>query len=152
MQSLAAVVEARPADDGADQEEGRDEMKCPHCAIHFHEDWQDGQFLNIDRKKPLFTRFKGNLRFWHYRFALCPACDDVTIQVAMRDGNDRPLEDWRQVYPIGANRGPSVVLANETFMLGDCCDSGNKSALLSATNLTWTATGTGKFAGRIRRW
>jgi hypothetical protein len=39
----------------------------------------------------------------------------------------------------------SVVLANGTFMLADCCDSGNKSALLNATTLTWTATGTGKF-------
>jgi hypothetical protein len=29
-------------------------------------------------------------------------------------------------------------------MLADCCDAGFKSALLDATHLTWTATGTGK--------
>ncbi|MFY9844637.1 MAG: hypothetical protein WA718_16800 [Terriglobales bacterium] len=36
----------------------------------------------------------------------------------------------------------SVVLANGTFMVADCCTT--QEALLDATNLTWTTTGTGK--------
>ena len=29
-----------------------------------------------------------------------------TIEVARQDGNGHPGEDWRQIYPIGASRGP----------------------------------------------
>ncbi len=36
----------------------------------------------------------------------------------------------------------SVVLANGTYMLGNCCSS--EAALLDATTLTWTVTGAGK--------
>jgi hypothetical protein len=40
----------------------------------------------------------------------------------------------------------STVLANGTFFLADCCDTGPfRSALLNPAALTWTATGTGKF-------
>ncbi|HSZ01279.1 MAG TPA: kelch repeat-containing protein [Terriglobales bacterium] len=39
----------------------------------------------------------------------------------------------------------SVVLANGTFMLGNCCSS--QQALLNASNLTWTITGSGKADG-----
>src|SRR5579862_3099357 len=38
---------------------------------------------------------------------------------------------------------PSVVLANGTYMQGDCCTA--QAALLDPKTLTWTATGTGKF-------
>jgi len=51
-----------------------------------------------------------------------------------------PPSGWAQI-----GDAQSVILANGIFMLADCCDSGNKSALLNATNMTWTATGTGKF-------
>jgi len=37
----------------------------------------------------------------------------------------------------------SVVLANGTYMQADCCST--QGALLNATNLTWTPTGSGKF-------
>ncbi len=37
----------------------------------------------------------------------------------------------------------SVVLANGTFMLANCCSS--QQALLNASTLTWTSTGSGKF-------
>ena len=36
----------------------------------------------------------------------------------------------------------SVILPNGTYMLGNCC--GSNQALLDATTLTWTTTGTGK--------
>lgn len=39
----------------------------------------------------------------------------------------------------------SVVLANGTYMLASCCDSPPKAALLNASNLAWTPTGSGKF-------
>lgn len=39
----------------------------------------------------------------------------------------------------------SVVLANGTFMLANCCSDGKESALLDARTLTWTRTGAGKF-------
>ncbi|HEX3760158.1 MAG TPA: kelch repeat-containing protein [Kofleriaceae bacterium] len=39
----------------------------------------------------------------------------------------------------------SVVLANGTFMLANCCSDGKESALLDPRTLTWTRTGTGKF-------
>jgi hypothetical protein len=56
---------------------------------------------------------------------------------------------WTSVSPPAGwtyiGDAQSLVLANGTFMLGDCCDSGKMSALLNATNLTWTPTGTGKF-------
>lgn len=43
--------------------------------------------------------------YWYYQSALCPECDDVTIQVARSDTNQN-FTAWRQIYPIGANRGP----------------------------------------------
>jgi hypothetical protein len=48
---------------------------------------------------------------WRYRCAVCPNCQDVTIEIARFHfggaiGNPTQSEDWRQVYPIGANRGP----------------------------------------------
>ena len=45
--------------------------------------------------------------------------------------------DWPQ---IGDAQG--IVLADNTFMLGNCCNS--QQALLDATNLTWTLVGSGK--------
>jgi hypothetical protein len=62
---------------------------------------------------------------------------------------DPVANTWASVTPpsgwalIGDSQ--ATVLANGTFFLADCCDSGTKSALLNASNLTWTATGTGKF-------
>jgi hypothetical protein len=41
-----------------------------------------------------------------YRSALCPECKKITLEVVRLDrAGDQP-EDWRQIYPIGANRGP----------------------------------------------
>jgi hypothetical protein len=59
-----------------------------------------------------------------------------------------PLADaWSPVAaPAGwtsTGDAQSVVLADGTFMLADCCSL--KQALLDANTLTWTPTGTGKF-------
>src|ERR1700693_2074768 len=55
-------------------------------------------------------------------------------------------DTWQAVAaPVGWNTigdAPTVVLANGTFMMGDCCTT--KQALLNPTTLTWTSTGAGK--------
>jgi hypothetical protein len=43
---------------------------------------------------------------WSYRTAHCPSCKDIIIEVAVTDGNQHPFQDWRMIYPAGANRGP----------------------------------------------
>jgi hypothetical protein len=62
---------------------------------------------------------------------------------------DPVANTWTSVTPpSGWSRigdAASVVLANGTFMLGSCCDTPPKTALLNPSNLTWTTTGTGKF-------
>jgi hypothetical protein len=48
----------------------------------------------------------GTGSYWYYRSAYCPNCKDVTIEVARHYDADTPGENWRQIYPIGAIRGP----------------------------------------------
>lgn len=59
---------------------------------------------------------------------------------------DPTTNGWTMVNPPigwpGIGDGPSVVLANGTFMLGTCCNS--QQSLFNASSLTWTATGSGK--------
>jgi hypothetical protein len=45
--------------------------------------------------------------YWIYRSAICPGpgCREVTIEVAQQN-QENFREAWRQVFPIGANRGP----------------------------------------------
>jgi len=80
-------------------------MKCPHCAIHFHDNWIVQEFVRSDRVV-IGVSPSNTLEFWKYRSASCPDCKDVTIEIARFDQVGNRLEDWRQVYPIGANRGP----------------------------------------------
>src|SRR5271167_3261147 len=47
---------------------------------------------------------------------------------------------WSQI-----GDAPSMILDNGTYMQSDCCDEGPFAALLNASTLTWTATGSGKF-------
>jgi hypothetical protein len=79
-------------------------MKCPHCAIHFHDNW-DSRYLER-RNGIVESPDTGVGTYWYYRSAKCPNCNDVTIEVARHYGNQTPGEAWRQVYPIGASRGP----------------------------------------------
>lgn len=77
-------------------------MKCPHCTVHFHDNW------NVNG----FTRGQGFLAsnqivdaYWMYRNCICPECLGETIEIAL--GKSRaPISPWRQIFPVGANRGP----------------------------------------------
>jgi len=51
-----------------------------------------------------------------------------------------PPSGWTQIGDAS-----STVLSNGTWMLGSCCNTPPKTALLNASNLTWTTTGSGKF-------
>lgn len=74
-------------------------MKCPHCTIHFHDNW-NVHYLERGSGIPQ-TRDA----YWYYRSALCPNCKDVTLEVAlMRD--KELVGEWRRIYPVGASRGP----------------------------------------------
>jgi hypothetical protein len=78
-------------------------MKCPHCGIHFHDNWNDKffeRFQNI-----LTSRQEIGEVTWRYRSAICPACHDCTIEV-IRTVADVRVAESRMIYPIGANRGP----------------------------------------------
>ena len=94
-------------------------MKCPHCTLHFHDNWMLGDVA------------RGTNTGWHYRTALCPECKQMTIELSpplsqelreqlgdkvkntnmhlMGNVSDRFVQsnsEWRQVHPIGSNRGP----------------------------------------------
>ncbi len=59
---------------------------------------------------------------------------------------DPATNSWTSIAPPSGvtliGDASSVVLANGTFMLSDCCSS--SQYLLNASNLTWTFTGSGK--------
>jgi hypothetical protein len=62
---------------------------------------------------------------------------------------DPVANTWTSVNPPSGwshiGDSPSVVLANGTLMQTNCCDQPPKAALLNASTLTWTSTGTNKF-------
>jgi hypothetical protein len=78
-------------------------MKCPHCGINFHDNWSRDYMKLTGDVRPVD---KGQGQFWYFRSAHCPRCEDVTIEVARHHDFQHRGEDWRQLYPIGANRGP----------------------------------------------
>ncbi|MBN8964176.1 MAG: DUF4145 domain-containing protein [Rhizobiales bacterium] len=80
-------------------------MKCPHCAIHFHDNWYEEDLHRFGRV--LFDEEGGH--YWRYRSALCPSCDKAVIEIGSWDGEGASATAWRQVYPIGASRGPTPV-------------------------------------------
>jgi hypothetical protein len=107
-------------------------MKCPHCTIHFHDNWKDHQFVRGDSTL-WFDR--GTVRnFWYYRSAWCPKCNEVTIEVCTRNSHGHQTGDWRQIYPIGANRGPvpSEVPADIAWDYVEACNVLPISAKASA--------------------
>lgn len=67
-------------------------MKCPHCSVHFHDNW-DSQYV---------ARQGTYLPNWSYSTARCPECERLIVTL---DGPDFK----RMVYPVGANRGPVPV-------------------------------------------
>jgi len=90
-------------------------MKCPHCTVHFHDNWSINDFARSDGLVVSRTKLRAS-EFWKYRSAECPNCGDVTIEIAhfRRDEISKDLlgkefvqvGSWCQVYPIGASRGP----------------------------------------------
>jgi hypothetical protein len=50
----------------------------------------------------------GTTYYWFYRSAICPGnqCGQSTIELQARWPNGTVKSDWRQVFPLGANRGP----------------------------------------------
>jgi hypothetical protein len=68
-------------------------MKCPHCAMHFHENWFD---------QLLFFSHQTNTIGWWYGTTRCPACKKWIIR--LREGGGGNL--WRLVEPSFAVRGP----------------------------------------------
>lgn len=62
---------------------------------------------------------------------------------------DPVANTWTSVTPPtgwgSIGDAAATVLANGTWMLGSCCDNPPKTAMLNASNLTWTTTGSNKF-------
>jgi hypothetical protein len=75
-----------------------------HCTIHFHDNWFMEDFVRHNGGVFSPPQQSGAIR-WRYRSAKCPRCDDVTIEIAPYTAHLH-VKGWRQVYPIGANRGP----------------------------------------------
>ena len=62
---------------------------------------------------------------------------------------DPVANSWSTVSPpsgwTSIGNSPSAVLANGNFMLTSCCSAQPSAALLDASTMTWTPTGSGKF-------
>ena len=86
-------------------------MKCPYCGMHFSDNWIVQEVARVHRTG------------WFYRTALCPECTQMTIELCSPLRSDimnqldqlsvgeqhttiQRLGQWRQVHPIGSNRGP----------------------------------------------
>jgi hypothetical protein len=85
-------------------------VKCPHCSIHFHENWVEATFHR--NQSPVQALLQDAKLRWVYRSAICAGkdCGDVIIEIGQSVGHGltiggQTVGRWRQVYPIGANRG-----------------------------------------------
>jgi hypothetical protein len=83
-------------------------MGCPHCTINFHEEWSVTPVgRNMVPFMPHSYTADTSGWSWHFRTAVCSKCKDGIIEIAGGTFGKRALyQDWRRVYPIGANRGP----------------------------------------------
>ncbi len=63
-------------------------MKCPHCGINFHDNWQSQSMIR-----------NNSFIDWHYRTASCPSCSKYTIVIS--DGKTEKM-----VEPHATVRGP----------------------------------------------
>ena len=90
---------------------GLQSMKCPYCGMHFSDNWIVQEIARLSRTG------------WFYRTALCPECTQMTIELCPPLRSDimnqldqlsvgeqhttiQRLGRWRQVLPVGSNRGP----------------------------------------------
>src|SRR6516165_5550886 len=86
---------------------GPKNMKCPHCGINFHKNWLTGS-VNRGTRRKYGGDEEPNETGWRYRTGICPECKELTIELAppLRSGLHEDHRQWRQVHPIGSNRGP----------------------------------------------
>jgi hypothetical protein len=71
-------------------------MKCPHCAVEFHDQWR---IQSAEATHP---------KRWALKTTICPACQQVTIELGgfYVDNGVEAIRDPKRVFPIVANRGP----------------------------------------------
>jgi hypothetical protein len=82
-------------------------MICPHCSIHFHENW--AEVLLMRNGAGLGGKdLSGNQYYWWFRSATCAGseCGQITMEICKKFLDGLLETKWRQVFPIGANRGP----------------------------------------------
>lgn len=77
-------------------------MICPHCGIHFHDNWDTRAVVRGGQELVL-----GSNR-WLYRTAICPGqdCGRLTIELGTAPYQLLVAGAFWQVFPAGANRGP----------------------------------------------
>lgn len=88
-------------------------MRCPHCRIEFHDNWEASSFRRHQRlmsaRAPSRVMQQGvEVRIdwsWRYRTAECPKCLNEIIEIGRFDQQEQG-DTWRMVYPVGASRGP----------------------------------------------
>lgn len=81
-------------------------MKCPHCTVHFHDNWREEPFKRYTHD-PVPYQLQDHT-YWYYRTAYCPECKMAIIQIALKHQNTTN-PSWDQIIPKGANRGPVPV-------------------------------------------
>jgi Domain of unknown function (DUF4145) len=104
-------------------------MKCPHCSIHFHDNWVEGSVERGTYYPPAGVPYPPDglpiETGWRYRTAVCPKCSKLTIELSppperrpvfeegellkkgevLQEGEVLKERQWRQVQPVGSNRG-----------------------------------------------
>src|SRR5665213_3502835 len=72
-------------------------MKCPHCTTSVHGSWSDNHvsYPNV-----------GSI--WHVQIMKCPECSKEILRLGVGriKNNAYVIEDFRQIHPVGSNRGP----------------------------------------------
>jgi hypothetical protein len=74
-------------------------MKCPHCTVTIHAGWQLNNIANNHRTSP-----------WFIGIMTCPECHRDILQVGeeiQTNNGVAPPTEWRQIVPVGSNRGPA---------------------------------------------
>jgi len=64
------------------------EMRCPHCTINFHDNWDRGLIYR-----------RGNQTNWSYHTAVCPGCEKIIISIENDDESEQ-----RMVEPSASAR------------------------------------------------
>jgi hypothetical protein len=67
-------------------------MQCPHCSIHFHDNWLRGHFSR-----------NGQSLEWNYETARCSECKKLIIRIDHDDSPDEKL----MIFPLASTRGPT---------------------------------------------